>query len=195
MKPKALATVLFAAVGVYAIVEGIILLQPLGMITVVWIGPGGQSGGHTGKFIAAFGVGLICPLVLFALGSWLLLRPPMGILGKRIAERDAPASRWPCKMLLRASMMVIGTWVLCRVSPKMINLVYVLTMENDSFAEVMRRGLWPNLAQVAVGVVLGVYLFSGAPHLVRWMARRIERLGDRDDDEDDTPQSRPRITT
>ena len=195
MKWRTLATVLFAAVGVYAIVEAVILLQPLTMILAMSGVFEGDGGVRAAQIALAGGVGLICPTVLLVIGLWLLLRPPLRGLAERIPGGEATTGSPSCRMLLRASVMVIGIWVLCRAAPKLINFVYVLMMEDFPEGYDRWRTLWPTAAQVVVSVAMGVYLLWGAPHLVRWMVGRLEESAEADDDDDDAPQSRPRITT
>ena len=195
MKPKTLATVLFAAVGVYAIVEAVILLQILITNVVNPIAAGPNDGVAAESIPVVISFGLICPIALLAIGLWLLLRPPLRGLTGRIPGGEAASDSFSCRTLLRASMMIIGIGLLCPATVKLIYLgfAWMLARDNSFAGMMMHYTFWTNIAEVGVGVALGIYLLSGAPHLVRWMVRRLDDSGETDDD--DTPQSRPRITT
>lgn len=192
MKPKALATVLFAAVGFYAIVSAIELSSPLvsAVMSLLRLTEALSAVDIARALLTIAAV----PVLLLVAGLMLILRPPLAFIEKRAGHEGLGHVGLSCNVILRAGVMVIGLAILATTSLELIVLTALLPMKK-ALGDAAGVSLWVLWAKVAAGVVLGVYLFSGAPHLVGGMARRIERSAEAEEDDDDTPQPRPRVTT
>ncbi len=188
MKWRTLATVLFAAVGVYAIVEAICAVRPLVRMvnTLIW-----RYERPVSEIVMTVGLELVGPVLLFSVGLYLLFRPPLGFLDKRIPDDETLNDGRQRVVLLRMSMMVVGVWLICRAVLHGSQFLFALAFWANPHEWIQ----WEDIMPPVLCFFIGVYLLFGAPHLVRWMARRLERYDQTDDDDDDKPQSRPRVTT
>jgi hypothetical protein len=171
MKVKSFAAALFAGIGLFAIVKGI------GLIHYFGVAPGVQkllAEGLTPVSAAMVGITVIVPVALFLIGVVLLFRPPLSFLNRYISDStDVPDVRATSESILRTGFALIGVLLICWAMSPLIELVVRAVTSRAPLTWRFRRAVIIDAIGVGIQVLLGAYLLSGAPDLVRWQMKRI----------------------
>ena len=181
MKAKSLAVVLFAAIGVFAIVMATERLYLLSMFSNIYFG----QGIDWWESVRTLCFALIVPVILLVLGLILLLRPPLGFLSKLEDDGDtSQSSNMSIIVILRCGVILIGIFTLSWMAPKLGNIAWMLATQKWEYVKSFGISVWPQWLSVFVHTILGIYLLCGAPHLVRWMQKRIQAAEEKSKPED-----------
>lgn len=182
MKARSLAVVLFAAVGLFAIVKAIEYAQvSLGLIISVFRPLFIE--GHLTWFIGMAALASVLPIILFIVGFTLLRRHPKRFLARLKAEEnseDGSEVTFSAMIILRAGLVLIGVLVLSGAIPSLIHGFFSIAIRftSEFFQEDSSSRIWqwiqlPLLLTAAIRIALGIYLLCGAPKLLKWMCKSV----------------------
>ena len=186
---KALARSLIIAVGVFAIIKAIEMMDRFVMI--LGVGSLAQSQQPILRILVS---SLVIPVILFAVGLLLIFRPPSWLLNL-IPEHtgEAGVQVAPATIVFHAISIVFGLLLLFLALPRLINIVgglWVLPrVARDPNIEQFTRMILLNSAIFAVQAAAGIYFLLGAPHFVRWQLKKLRVL----EQAPQTPDSQPTV--
>ncbi len=116
MKAKSLAVVLFAAVGTFALVQGISAGHRAVADLVILLSQRPNVYVLEQRELISIIARLVVPIALVLMGLKLMLRPPVGILSRHdISQDETLPQTWPPQAVLRAGVMLIGILFLAKV--------------------------------------------------------------------------------
>jgi len=171
MKVKSFAAILFAAVGLFAIVKGIELIQNFGSA------PSIQrllAEGSTWGSAVMVGIVGLAPVVLFVMGLVLISHPPLRFLNRYASdEGDGPDVKATYESAMRTGLALIGVLLLFWALSPSIELIVTIITSKAPLSWYLRRPFITDAIGVGIRMILGVYLLFGAPDLVRWQMKKI----------------------
>ena len=138
------------------------------------------------------------PLLHFlVIGVVLLFHPPLRFLD-RYASSDAPGQNVEVtsRVILRVGLALIGVFLICRALTPSVELIVTAVTSKAPLSWRFRRTVITSAISVGIQIILGAYLLSGAPDLVRWQMKRIfgkpiptEQSGTEDEPADRAPSN------
>ena len=174
---KALARLLMAVMGVFAIIKVFELLNQL-VVVFLSMAAFSETGETESWLYAAPPSSLIIPGVLFVVGVLLIFRPPKCLLN--IIPEDSDKSEdpiVPAEMILRIVSTFIGVVFLFFAAPRLAwivqNIIMSLSQSSSSSPGFFELRLL-SIISSAVQMAAGIYFLLGAPHFVRWQLKRLD---------------------
>lgn len=172
MNKAAFIRALIGVVGVLAIVLSVVHLE-----SVVFILRFGTAAPVAlWELCLSVLVALVVPVALLALGLVLIFMPPHRLTELPPEQTQTQGSALTPVAICRIVSVFCGVLVLAWALPKLSGTALTWIAFKEYRTGYFSRN-WPFVLSNALQVALGVYLFLGAPHVVRWQVRRIQPDG------------------
>lgn len=159
----------FVLLGAFAIVLAVELVNPVINVLAFSLA---EDSHHEGRELFAVLIGtIVAPGALFGCGYYLIRN--CSLLSKRLLKVDNETIPYWEYAAYRLGFTLVGILYLSWILPVLGVIASNLALGNDfSMAEQYRRDAWVNLVWFGVQGAIGVYLVVGAPHIIRWQAKR-----------------------
>ena len=163
---------LIGVVGVFAIVLSVVHLESV----MFMLRFGTWAPVAVWELCLSVLVALVVPVALLVLGLVLIFMPPRRLTELPPEQAQTQGFALTPVAICRIVSVFCGILVLAWALPKLSATALTWIMFKEYRTGYLSQN-WPVVLGNALQVVLGVYLFLGAPHIVRWQVRGIQPDG------------------